>query len=179
MTNEKCDLVIKHEGILGGMRETLDHIKKKVDNGLSEEMRSLSKALSQVQVDCTAKCALKEIAEEKNWFLKILQSSATKVVSFGVVFAFITALTTTGVWMAAKVYAWKELPGQQQSIATTSKAIANLGMESNLHYYHQHILKDGRILMHTGDPNVKAYIFDEKKGAVIRAPYMRTEESIK
>ena len=161
---------------IGRIEANTEAVLKMVGNGLSAELQETSKALTAFKADCNLRCALKE---KENWFLNILQSSATKVVGYGLVFVMLTALTTSGIWMAVKAYAWKEMPGQQAEIAKQGKEIEAQHVSSQLHNYHQHILVDGRILFHTGNANERAYILDPVTGKFERAPYMRTEESVK
>jgi hypothetical protein len=164
--------VMDHERIIGGFGAKLDNIEKAVNNGLSEKLDENIKALEVFKAACASRCALKEIDDSKNWFLKMLQSSASKVLGIVIIFIILSALTSGGTWMALKAFAWKELPRQQLSIVEQGKNM-------QIHNYHQHILRDGRILFHTGDTNVRAYILDPNTGKYERAPYMRTEESVK
>ena len=170
-----CELVIKHEGILGGMAADIQHIKSKVDNGLSAKLDETKEALAKFIATTEAD---RRVDAAENWFSRILQGSVKKVIGYAVLAIIVSALASGGVWSALRAYAWKESPGQLNKIlaqGTDTKAAIAVVQQ---HSYHEHILTDGRILFHTGNANERAYILDPVSGKYERAPQMRTENSV-
>ena len=165
-------LVIEHVGILSRLDTNVHDIKKAIGNGLTKELKDTRELLFKVKEECNKTCALREIEESKNWFLKLLQKNATKVASGMIGFALLIIIGVTVSWMGIKAYAWKELPGQQATIAKESKDIQQ-------HFYHFHKLENGQTIYHTGDPNEKAYIENPVTKVLEPAPQYRTEENIK
>jgi hypothetical protein len=161
---------------IGNIEATVSHIAKKVDNGLSQKLENVDKTLTKF-MDSSAAQRRVDIAE--NWFGRILQGSVLKIIGFAVLIIIVSALTSGGVWSALRTYAWQESPGQLKTIIQQGKNIEAQNEVSQFHDYHQHIMKDGRILFHAGHSDVAAYILDPKTGKYARAPYLRTEESIK
>jgi len=176
MAEQPCDLVIEHQRILGEMASDIKHIKGKVDNGLSAKLEIVDKTLTKF-MDSSA--AQRRIDRAENWFSGLLQGSVKKIISYLTGFMIVSALATNGVWTLLKTYVWHESPGQQTTIVAQGKELERQGKETQQHSYHQHTLNDGRILFHTGDANMRAYILDPSTGKYERAPYMRTEDSVK
>ncbi len=88
------ELVMEHHKILPRIEERLRSIDKCVNNGLSDELKSTVIALNKFKEECRTQCALREIADGKNWFLKSLQAGATKVVAILVVVGLFTSVAS-------------------------------------------------------------------------------------
>lgn len=173
------ELVLEHHKILPRIEARLENIDKCVNNGLSAELQSTVAALAKFKEDCKAQCALREIAESKNWFLKMLQAGATKVVGILIIFGLFTAVTTVIGYSVMRTYGWQEKPGQLASIVTQGQKLEQQGVEFQLHAYHFHICKDGKRIFHAGDPNIRAYVENPLTGKLEPAPQFRTEDSVK
>jgi hypothetical protein len=83
-------------------------------------------------------------------------------------FVMLSVLLTTGSWTILKTYVWRELPGQQAIMIQQAKDCL-----------HSHILNNDDILIHSGYPEVKAYVLHTKTNTYDKAPELRTEEEAK
>ena len=161
---------------VGEIKATVGYIKGKIDNGLSAKLESVDKTLTKFMDSAAAQ---RRIDRAENWFARILQGSATKIIGLVIVFIMLSAVSSSGLTIFLKNYYSQETPGQQKEILIQGKQIEAQAKDIQTHAYHQHTLIDGRILFHTGDANMRAYILDPQTGKYERAPYMRTEGSIK
>jgi len=160
---------------VGNIEADVAHIKTKVDNGLSAKLYSVDKLLTSFMATVKAD---RRVDTAENWFLRILQGNAKKIIGYAVLLIMVTALTSGGVWSVLRSYVWKESPGQLTQIIAQGTAAKKAIAVVEKHSYHEHILTDGRILFHTGNQNERAYIIDPSTGKYERAPQMRTENSV-
>jgi hypothetical protein len=186
MSEIPCELVIKHEGVLGMMASDVSHIRKKVDNGLSTELSKVSGELYSVEkalADFIAATGVKDEKENtervsrqakndaENWFTRIVTGSVTKIIGYIVIFIIANSFVNGGVGLYLKERYSQETAGQQRGIMQKTTDIQSL-----LSGYHTHALADGRTLFHTGDPKTPAYIFNPLINLWEKAPTMRTED---
>lgn len=189
MSEIPCELVIKHEGILGMMAADVSHIRKKVDNGLSNELRTVSSELHSVEkalADFIAATGIKDAnqktalvtqqakTDSENWFTRILSGSVIKIIGFSVTFIIVNSLVNSGMGLFLKEKYSLEVSGQQKEILRQQ---ANI--QSTLNVYHTHQLENGDALYHSGDSTKPAWMLNGKTNAWEKAPTMRTEAGIK
>jgi hypothetical protein len=178
MTDTPCELVIKHHEILGGIAADIAHIKKTVDNGLSKKLDDTVKELNIVQTLLQKQKSDAEMQfvkiDSSNWFTKVLTGSFIKVSGIVIMFMFLNAIMNSGIGLFVKDKISLEPPGQQRAILDHQVDIKSYLDAS----YHSHVI-NGRAVLHAGDPNKPAFIFNEATKNWDRAPLMRTEEGVK
>lgn len=177
------------KGAMAAVATDVSHIRKKVDNGLSTELRVVSGELHAVEralADFIAATGIKDertkIAfveqqaktDKENFFSRIFSNSMTKLIGLAFGFIIVNSAFNSGLGLFLKSQISKEPAGQQESIMNKTTDI-----QSTLNVPHHHTLPDGRLLSHTGDPNVPAWIFNPKTSIWEKAPTMRTEAGIK
>jgi hypothetical protein len=173
MSEKPCELVLAHQQTLlehslmfGEICSDLKHIKGKVDNGLSEKLEKVEKALN-ASISEGAIRAVK--IDSENWLNRIMTGSVKKIISYAVLFIVLNCLVSNSLWAFLKINFLKEVPGQQQSILQMQLGEA----------YHSHMLPGGRILLHAGDPNKAAWVLNPNTERWEPAPEMRTENGLK
>jgi hypothetical protein len=115
-------------------------------------------------------------AKGENWFNGILSKSVTKIISIGIIFIALNALTSSGFTLYLKEHYSGETAGQQKEILAKQNLM--MGVMGASDEYHSHFLKTGETLWHTGKVNEIAWKVD-KKGNIIRCPELRTDEGLK
>jgi hypothetical protein len=178
LSDQPCDLVIKHEGILGGIASDVSHIKAVVDDGLIGKMGEVGGKIKDMERDLEVKdletkmreTQIREDMEKRyikldseNWFSRILQGSVTKVIGIVLVAIILGSLVNNGIWVILKEKYIKELPGQQQTLLQQTNKIPStpLTQPYDLGTYKNYTLSDGRVVFYTDDPT-KSFIFDPK-----------------
>lgn len=192
----KCDLVMEHHNILGGLekgmetvekqttelfrivhtieknsndnRVSLAEIREKIDNGITGALDSIKRSLEAKPIEENG--ALKDL-KENSWVVTLLAMSVKKVIitAFcGIIgFAIVVAAMNTAFWAKAKHTGFGEKPGQQQSI-----------FQNQLDGYRSHTLSDGRIVFMANDPNKPAWVLDPTTKMWKQCPQWRTEEGL-
>ena len=183
MGEQPCSLVIEHQKILGELASDVKHIKGKIDNGLSAKLAIVNETLVKFMATSIAD---RRVDKAENWFGRIVQGSATKIIGLAVVIVMASGLTSSGLNILAKQYISQEPPGQQKAILEQGEAnnlfavdMKIMISDMKINKYHRHILNDGRILFHNGSPDVRAYILNSTTGKFERCPEMRTEATVK
>lgn len=168
MSEEPCNLVLSLQkavmdfsGTIGELCSDVAHIKKSVDNGLSAKLALTSEKLDEF---ITADSIRAAKLDSQNWFTRLLEGSVRKVIGLVLVVILLNGLASAGIWAGLKAFQFKETPGQQQRIVTA------LGDK-----YHTHTMKDGRVLLHAGDSDQPAWLFNPKTHSWDRAPMLRTD----
>jgi hypothetical protein len=181
--HEPCELVValntvvmNRESSFGELRADIGHIKKKIDNGLFQDvyarLDSIKDSLNQINIDSVRRngnlVAREKDKDSEDWFLRIFSGSAKKVVGWLITFmilsALITAATNNALWTYLKISYLKESPGQQQQILNS--------LENG---YHSHVQKDGRILWHAGTKDKPAWLINPLTNIPEACPELRTE----
>ncbi len=190
MEHASCDLVIKHEGLLGMIAADISHIKKKVDNGLSEDLAKVSQDLITVErtlaefvssvvarnVKMDSDNTLRETkVDAANWFNRILSNSVSKIVGYATIFIIANSLVNNGLVIFLEDKYSKEPPGQQQTILKQQASLQSVIGTS----YHSHVFPDGKVLLHSGSEMEPAWLLDGKTNVWEKAPTMRTDQGIK
>jgi hypothetical protein len=174
MTEQPCKLVIQHEGVLGELKGILtrltsdvEYIKMRVDDGLAVKVdridKDLSTSIAEGKVDAAN-------LRSEDWLKRIVTGSVGKLIGLSVIYIIVITLTGTGFSLFVKEKYSQEMPGQQKQTLQKTTDI-----QSTLTGYHSHILIDGRTLLHTGDADKPAWVYDEKTNVWTKAPSMRTE----
>jgi len=189
MSEIPCDLVIKHEGLVSAMVADLTHIKKTVDNGLSKALDDTRDDLQSIQAtlhefmaatriaaaEVKGDLAVKEANDRaENWFTRILNQGATKIMGGIVVIILASAVTNNALMAVLRDKYYNEPPGQQAQILEKQKAI-----QSTLSIYHTHLLQNGKTLYHSDDQTQPAWVLDPATGIWEKCPKMRTEVGVK
>jgi len=173
MTEENLhtpSLVLEHVRVLSTLQADIAHIKKVVDNGLSAKLASVDATLSKFMSDT----AIRNIEiKAENWFTRILNGSATKIVSLTVGFILVNAVASSSFNSVIKSVYFDEPKGQQVAILNQQKEL-----KSELSGYHTHLLKDSKVLYHSGRSDCPAWVLNTTTNTWVRAPQMRTETGI-
>jgi hypothetical protein len=171
------DTILKHaealgelHGVLSGLAKDVSYIRQRVDNGLSVKINQIKEELTTSIAE--AKVSAESLKSE-NWFNRILQNSAAKLIGMFILFVALNALASSGMVSFLKSHYSEEPPGQQKEILKHSSMIPGL-MEG----YHTHDFIDGRVLFHSGDETKPAWIYDPKTYKWENAPLMRTEKGL-
>jgi hypothetical protein len=169
-TDRPCDIrdiVVEHVGAISALSEIIDRHRKLLENGLMEQMDALHKALS----DFKTETAMKFIdISPSNWLGKVLASGVRKATVTGIVvllFILANAVASTALWAVFKAQGFKERPGQQENIMKTLNSS-----------YHTHMLNNGKVLVHAGDKDLPAGIFDPITKQLVATPEFRTEDRL-
>ena len=140
--HDYCEMVLSNNRELGelskviqGQDEDLKHIRKKVDNGLSEQMATLTSKLNDI--------------EKNSWLVKILNKGASSLILFVLGTALLTASTSAGIWGLTRVFYFKETPGQIKQMSDTAMSNG----------YILHTTPEGHKIMTANDSNKPAWIF--------------------
>jgi hypothetical protein len=140
--HDYCEMVLSNNRELGALSEVIKgqgddikHIRKKVDNGLSEQMTILSNKLNDI--------------EKNSWLVKILNKGATSLILFVLGAVILTGSASAGIWGLTRIFYFKESPGQMRQISDT---VMSNG-------YILHTTLEGHKIMTANDPNKPAWIF--------------------
>ncbi len=178
MTEIPCQLVIKHEGLLAKLEanitsiaQDVSYIRTRVDDGLAVKVAAIEKNLAESISDNKVQAV---VISSENWFNRILTGSVTKIIGLVVTVILMNALVGTGINLFVKEKYSQELPGQQKQILQKQEEI-----QGALVGYHSHALPDGTTLLHAGELDKPAWVFDPKKGLWESCPERRAEWGVK
>jgi hypothetical protein len=172
--HETCDLVIKHEGVLGSLVSDISHIRQKIDNGLSQKLDDVKEALLEAKTELERKTTNLEqkiaVVDEQSWLSKVLTAGVKKAILVVIGIVVLSSISNNALWSILRTHYYHEPPGIIQQIANKQDLATT---------YHTHLMSDGSIIFHAGDANTPAWKFDQKSNAWVRAPQYREESSIR
>lgn len=165
-------VMMDHHALLGGMEKDIIHIKRAVDNGLSKKLSDVRDALEETErglikrnEDLAAKVLM---LDEQSWLTKLLTGGTKQLILAILGFSIISAISTGGVTTAIRALYFKDVPGQVDRIAKIQASSS----------YHSHTTAKGTQVLHANDPNLPAWVLDEKSGNWIKAPQFRTDSPL-
>lgn len=154
--HDYCEMVLKNNRELGamtervsGMDDDIKHIRKKIDNGLSEQMKVLSERLETLKKD--------------TWLIPILNTGVKKFLVGVILFSLVVGSTFSGIYTFTRIGVFKETPGQM-------KVIENAIMSNG---YMLHVTKEGYKVMTANNPDKPAWIFNATLNQWQPAPHYR------
>lgn len=86
--HEMCPMVVEHHAALAQMGADISHIKRKIDNGLTEKMEALSKRLDDLSQD--------------SWATQLLSGGVKKLVALIIFLILANALANNAIWAVIK-----------------------------------------------------------------------------
>lgn len=102
--HEMCPMVVEHHASLAQMGADISHIKKKIDNGLTEKMEALSKRLDALSQD--------------SWATQLLSGGVKKLVALIIFLILANALANNAIWAVLKANGPSNLSIQSDIVET-------------------------------------------------------------